>query len=93
MSRDAENCAFGWTQIADVLKVHPNSAKAWLRRAVDPLPVRIGHRGVYAWRSALRDWVERQDMSLQAHRELVALRQLVGGRQCPSDEIEALKTG
>lgn len=66
--------AEGWKDIAATLEVHPNTAQRWARQNVDPLPVRTNHRGVYAWVSALRSWIDRQDKSLQAEEELRALR-------------------
>lgn len=69
----------GWKSIAAALEVHRNTALSWYRLAVDPLPVRTDHLGVYAWRSALVAWASRRDMPLQVHDELRVLRAVVNG--------------
>jgi len=74
---------YGWKDIANALTVHIHTAQRWARRNVDPLPVRVGHRGVYALRAALVAWVERQDMPLQASDEINRLRALLGDRAGP----------
>jgi CMP-2-keto-3-deoxyoctulosonic acid synthetase len=71
---------YGWKDIANALGVHVHTAQRWARRNVDPLPVRVGHRGVYALRAAMVAWVERQDMPLQASDEINRLRALLGER-------------
>ena len=64
---------YGWKDIARVLEISVRSAQERADRAVDPLPIRVGHRGPWAYVSALRDWVMRQDVaytvSLRLHRE------------------------
>jgi hypothetical protein len=54
---------YGWKDIANLLEISVRSAQERARRAVDPLPIRLGHRGVWAYVSALRDWVMRQDVA------------------------------
>jgi len=46
-------------------------------RDIDPLPVRMGHKGPWAYVSALRDWIYRQDMAYQ-----VSLRLRESARAC-----------
>ena len=77
---DPATLLYGWKDIANALTVHVHTAQRWARRNVDPLPVRVGHRGVYAIRAALVAWVERQDMPLQASDEINRLRALLGDR-------------
>lgn len=84
----------GWKRIAEILEVHPNTAQRWARQNVDPLPVRVNAKGVYAWVAALRSWVDRQDKSLQAEEELRALRAEVKGLRVlagASPSIESTK--
>lgn len=70
--------AEGWKEIADVIRVSVRAAqeRADNRNAKwrsDPLPVRYGHRGVWAFASALREWVHRWDMAYQVHQRLRAV--------------------
>jgi hypothetical protein len=64
---------YGWKDIADVLELSVRSAQERAQRAIDPLPIRVGHRGPWAYVSALRDWVMRQDVAysvaLRLHRD------------------------
>lgn len=71
----------GWKDIGKEAGIHANTAQKWARRASDPLPVRVNHKGVFAWRSAIRSWCDRQDRPLQADDEIRALRA----------EVESLK--
>ena len=71
----------GWKDIGKEAGIHANTAQKWARRARDPLPVRINHKGVYAWRSAIAAWCQRQDKPLQADDEIRTLRA----------EVDALK--
>lgn len=57
--------AEGWKEIARALEVDEKTARGYMRRNVDPLPVRKGHRGWYAIIAALEAWVIRQDRSGQ----------------------------
>jgi hypothetical protein len=54
---------FGWKDIAHLLQKSVRAAQTDAKRDRDPLPVRVGHRGVWAHVSALRDWVMRQDVA------------------------------
>jgi CMP-2-keto-3-deoxyoctulosonic acid synthetase len=83
---------YGWKDIANALGVHVHTAQRWARRNVDPLPVRVGHRGVYALRAAMLAWVERQDMPLQASDELNRLRALLGVRVGRDGTLQASET-
>lgn len=56
----------GWKEIAEALGVSTVTAQGYARRKVDPLPVywrRCGG-GVVAHATALRDWLERQEIPL-----------------------------
>lgn len=66
----------GWKEIAAFLEISEDTAQARadVRRAQDPLPVRYDYRGPYAWESALIDWVERHDESHGAHMARVDAR-------------------
>lgn len=65
----------GWKAIAYALGVsREQTAFTWARRNVDPLPVRIGHRGVYALRGALESWVDRQDRPIQYNDQVRTLK-------------------
>jgi hypothetical protein len=65
----APETVHGWKQIAAILGVSVRCAQDRAAREVDPVPVRMGHAGVWCYTSALRDWIHRQDMDYQ-----VALR-------------------
>ena len=69
--------AEGWKDIAKVLGVEVRAAQDRAKRAVDPLPVRMGHKGPWAYVSALRDWIYRQDMAYQVH---IQLRETIKAR-------------
>lgn len=69
----ADKRAEGWKEIADVLDVSVKTARRMACRNVDPLPVRSGHRGVWAYFEALRAWVHRQDMAYAVARRVGAL--------------------
>ncbi len=59
----------GWKDIGRALGTCVRTAQHYAQRDYDPLPVRVGHRGPWAYVSALRDWVMRQDLPYQvAHR-------------------------
>lgn len=64
---------YGWKDIAQVIEVSVRTAQERAARTLDPLPIRVGHRGAWAYLSALRDWVMRQDVSysvaLRVHRQ------------------------
>lgn len=65
---------YGWVAIAATLERSVRWCQGQADRNRDPLPVRVGHRGVYADVEALRAWADRQDMSYTTHRELSKLR-------------------
>ena len=60
----------GWAAIAGVLGVSRHGAMRRAEWPVDPLPVRVGHRGPWAYVEALRQWVFRQDMAYGVARRL-----------------------
>jgi len=61
----------GWKEIALALRVSVRTAKELAARELEPLPVRKDHRGVYAIRSRLQDWVDSEDVAYKAHLRLV----------------------
>lgn len=63
----------GWKEIARAIEVDEKTARAYMNRTIDPLPVRRGHLGWYAHASAIEAWVLRQDRSGQ---DVVQLRRL-----------------
>ncbi len=86
--------ATGWKEIAAALGVSVRAAQMRLDWP-DPLPVRWGHRGPWAWRSALRDWVHRQDMDYRAARQLGRVRGARGGagmREAAQPDADARET-
>jgi hypothetical protein len=64
-----------WKEIASELGVSVRTAQSYAVRNIDPLPVRIGHRGVWADTGAVRSWARRQDMPYGAHLSIVRLSQ------------------
>lgn len=76
MSEIEQDTCDGWKEIADAIDVSVRAAQERAGRGYDPLPVRVGHRGPWAYRSALRDWVMRQDMAYS-----VSLRVRDGARR------------
>lgn len=68
--------AEGWKQIAGVLRVAVITAQRLSLRNVDPLPVRMGHKGVWAFIEALKSWVHRQDMAYSTHITIDRLRRM-----------------
>jgi hypothetical protein len=93
MSAEPSPVVEGWKAIAEVLGVHVNTAQRYARQNVDPLPVRVSHRGVYARRAALQDWIDRHDMSLQADEELRRLRAEVASLRGGVDEGPVVSGG
>lgn len=71
---DPPRRCWGWKEIAAELHVAVRTAKEYDARKRDPLPTEHGHLGVWAYATALRDWVRRQNMSHQAHLEVVRAR-------------------
>ncbi len=71
---------YGWVGIAAWLGRSVRWCQGHADRNRDPIPVRVGHRGVYANVEALRAWTDRQDMSYTTHRELDRLRTDANGR-------------
>lgn len=65
---------YQWKGISELLGRSIRWCQDMSTRAVDPLPVRFGHRGPYIFDTSARDWVDRQDMSYTAHLELKRLR-------------------
>lgn len=68
---------YGWKDIARLMGRTDRWARKKAGRNRDPLPVRVGHRGVYADVAALRAWADRQDMSYTTHSELRRLRAIL----------------
>lgn len=64
----------GWKEIADALRVSVRRAQELAARPEEPLPIRKDHRGVYAIRSRLQDWVDAEDLAYAAHLRLVRAR-------------------
>jgi hypothetical protein len=73
MSEPDDKRLHGWKEIATALGVSVRAAQMRLHWR-DPLPVRWGHRGPWQWRSAVRDWVHRQDMDYKVALELGIVR-------------------
>ncbi len=61
----------GWKEIALALRVSVRTAKELAARSREPVPVRKDHRGVYAIRSRLQDWVDSEDVAYRSHLRLV----------------------
>lgn len=78
MTTSAE--VYGWKDIAAKLGRSIIWAQRQAKRNIDPVPVRVGHRGVYANICALRDWADRQDMAYTTHRRLERLQADANGR-------------
>lgn len=84
MSDAATAIAEGWKDISTALRVSVKTAQRMALRNIDPLPVRHGHRGPWAFVEALRAWVHRQDMAYAAHIALERVRRTgVGVAACP----------
>lgn len=60
---------WGWKEVAAELEVSVKTAQTYAQRNRDPLPVECGHRGPWAYASALRDWVRRQNVPYSVHVE------------------------
>lgn len=73
---------YGWKDVARVLGISVRAAQERAHRAYDPLPMRNGHRGPWAYVSALRDWVMRQDVAYTV--ALHEHRAATGDARCPS---------
>lgn len=65
---------FGWKDISAALDVSDRHARDLASRNRDPLPVEVGHKGVWAYATALRDWMRRQNVPYQVHRAIAAER-------------------
>lgn len=63
---------WGWDAIATECGYSVTSARYDARRDYDPLPVEHGHRGVWAYALALRDWIRRQNVPYKVHLRLKA---------------------
>ena len=73
---------FGWKDISAALDVSDRHARDLASRNRDPLPVEVGHKGVWAYATALRDWMRRQNVPSVVHRALAAER---GAPEASSD--------
>jgi len=63
----------GWAAIASALAVDRDTALQWAKLPHDPLPVAgIGTRKPWCYLAAMRDWLYRHDLPLQAARRLRA---------------------
>lgn len=71
--RNNPDTAEGWKEIAAALGVSIKTAKKYFEQNIDPLPVRVNHRGVYAHMEALRQWVYRRDLPLAVAQKLKKL--------------------
>lgn len=71
---DPPRRVWGWGEIALELGIGETSAKEHGRRERDPLPWEDGHRGVWAYATALRDWARRQNVPGPVRLEVVRLR-------------------
>lgn len=69
--------AKGWREIAHVIGTTVRTAQRLASRDHDPLPIRVGITGTWAFASALRDFKHRNDLAYQKHVELRRLRQRV----------------
>ncbi len=66
---------WGWKEIAKELDVSSvTTAQGYAERNRDPLPIEYGHKGVWAYASALRDWVRRQNVPYRVHLERVRMK-------------------
>lgn len=79
---------FGWKDIASALTVSERTAQEYAARNRDPLPVEVGHRGAWAYVTALRDWMRRQNVPYRTHLELKRAG-LPGGRRSQVRESDA----
>lgn len=67
--------AYGWKEIAGALGVSVRKAQEYATRdAGEKLPIRRGHRGIYAYVTRLQDWVDVEDMAYATHIELQRAR-------------------
>lgn len=73
MSEPDDKRLHGWKEIAAALGVSVRAAQMRVDWP-DPLPVRWGHRGPWQYRSAIRDWIHRQDMDYRVARQLGRVR-------------------
>jgi len=62
---------YGWFAIAAELDVSERQAHVFADRERDPLPIEVGHRGVWAYRFALTAWMRRQNIPYRVHLELI----------------------
>lgn len=74
---DVDPVLVGWKDIANKLGVTTRAARERAHRKDDPLPVRVSHRGVWIFFSALRDWVHRHDMPYKVSVKLRAEERVV----------------
>lgn len=88
MSEPDDKRLHGWKEIAAALGVSVSAAKERIDWP-DPLPVRWGHRGPWAWRSAIRDWVHRQDMDYRVARQLGRFTRGARGERLPANPTDA----
>lgn len=74
----------GWADIAEAIGVNQKTARRYASRKKDPLPVYWQRCGGYvvAHATALRDWLERQEIPLQ-------LRETVEDEETRTSDAEA----
>lgn len=58
---------WGWVAIADEIGLGTTVARESAKRASDPLPIEVYEDRVWAYASALRAWVRRQNRPYQEH--------------------------
>lgn len=83
----SDETVHGWDAIASVLGIEVRAAQDRAKRNLDPLPVRVNHKGPWAYVSALRDWVHRSDMAYS-----VSLRMKVAAHQRASTSNDSEKS-
>ena len=80
----------GWATIADALAVDRDTALQWAKLPGDPLPVMgIGTRKPWAYETAVRDWLYRHDLPVQAARRLRPLSDPATLHETPKKQAKA----
>lgn len=75
----AEVAYEGWKEIASALRVDEKTAYRYSIRAYDPLPVRVDFaERYYIYQTALKSWINRQDLPCHAYHELRRVGRLPG---------------
>lgn len=58
---------YGLKEVSAYMAVSRTTVKEFYRRERDPLPLEHGHRGMWAYATALRDWMRRQNVPYGIH--------------------------